>query len=45
MQILKFLLPIEKREYFKAQRKKTGQKGSFQLGPIDKDAFKNTKKV
>ena len=43
MQILKFQVPIEEREYLKDQREKTGPTGSFKLGPIDKDAVKNTK--
>ena len=34
MQILKFQVLIKEREYLYDQRKKTGPKGSFQLGPI-----------
>ena len=45
MQILKFQVPIEEREYLKDQRQKIGPKGSFQLGPIDKDAVKRYKKI
>ena len=44
MQILKFQVLIEEKEYLKDQRQKIGSKGSFQLGPIDKDAVKRYKK-
>lgn len=37
-------VPLEDREYLKDQREKTGPKGSYQLGPIDKDAIKKYKR-
>ena len=44
MQILKFQVLIEEKEYLKDQREKTGPKGNFQLGPILKYAVKKYKK-
>ena len=35
---------MEEKEDLKDQRGKTGPKGSYQLGPINKDAIKKTHK-
>ncbi len=40
MQISQFQVPIEKREYLKDQKEKTGAKDNSQLGSIDKYAVK-----
>lgn len=39
-----FQVPVEEREYLKDQRTKIGPKGSFQLGPIDRDALKRSRR-
>ena len=44
MQILKFPVLIEEKEYLKDQRKKTSSKGSFHPAPTAKDAVKKKKK-
>jgi hypothetical protein len=31
-------VPVEEREYIRDQRLKTGTRGSFQLGPVDRSA-------
>ena len=39
-----FQVPVEEREYLKDQRTKIGPKGTFQLGPIDRDALKRSRR-
>ena len=45
MQILKFQVPIEEKEYLKDQRQKIGPKGSFSLDLLTKMLSKDTKKI